>query len=589
MPNASPEVVASSERLAALRTLNLLHTPAEPSFDRLTRLACRILQTPIASISLLDEDCEFLKSQVGFDEPWASQRQLPLDYSYGQHVVAASSPLVIGDARQHPLVSDNRLTLELGIAAFAGVPLALPDGVVIGCLGVFDRQPRGWSDDDLAALTDLATSVISEILARSEQAALAAADDALRKAESVREHAIQRLNLLRRIQVELSESLDLDSVLTIAMDTAQRASGAEHGFIGLLDGEQLRLVHAVGSYVTGAMWDTVGGVIGRALATNKPQLVLDPDADPDYAADIPGIRAQMTIPLMHRDHLIGVINLKTAKPRLFTQEALDFLETVASHITVAIDNAQLYQVSQQQLEELHLLYMRVSELEQLKTDMIRIAAHDLRNPLGVVKASAELMLEDATLTSDQREFLDSIEEAGQKMLKIINDILSLQRIETMQTGGHRDDIDLSDLLRSVFAGNEARAQKKAQTFRLSLPEESVLVYVDAAQIREAMDNLIGNAIKYTPGGGTVTVRLEPFERSVVVEVEDTGLGVPEEQQARLFQPFFRASNARASKIEGTGLGLHLVKNIIERHGGIMRFRSAPGAGSVFGFEMPREN
>ncbi|MFN8560441.1 MAG: HAMP domain-containing sensor histidine kinase [Anaerolineae bacterium] len=233
--------------------------------------------------------------------------------------------------------------------------------------------------------------------------------------------------------------------------------------------------------------------------------------------------------------------------------------------------------------------MRVSELEQLKTDMIRIAAHDLRNPLGVVKASAELMLEDATLTPDQREFLDSIEEAGQKMLKIINDILSLQRIETMQTGGHRDDIDLSDLLRSVFAGNEARAQKKAQTFRLSLPEESVLVYVDAAQIREAMDNLIGNAIKYTPGGGTVTVRLEPFERSVVVEVEDTGLGVPEEQQARLFQPFFRASNARASKIEGTGLGLHLVKNIIERHGGIMRFRSAPGAGSVFGFEMPREN
>ncbi|MCC6801580.1 MAG: GAF domain-containing protein [Anaerolineae bacterium] len=586
MLNASPDLVDHPERLSSLRQLNLLDTPAEPAFDRLTQLACHILATPIAVISLLDDDREFIKSQVGLGEPWATQREFPLDHSYCQHVVAARSALFIGDTHRHPQVHDNRLTLELGAAAFAGIPLALPDGVVVGAFSVFDMQPRIWTDDEIAALTEIAAAASTEIALRSEQTARAAAEQALGKAESALEHTRQRLTLLRRIQVELSETLDLDSVLTIAMDTAQRASGAEHGFIGLLEGEQLRLVHAVGSYVTGSVWRSDTGIIGRALQTGEPQLILDADANPDVVHDIPGVKAQMAIPLVHRDHLIGVINLKTARSKLFTQEAFEFLGTVASHITVAIDNAQLYQVSQQQLEELHLLYMRVSELEQLKTDMIRIAAHDLRNPLGVVKASAELMLEDDSLTVEQRDFLGSIQEAGNKMIKIINDILSLQRIETMQTGKHRDHIDLNQLIRSVFTGNEPRAQKKAQEYRLVLPEESILVYADAAQMREALDNLIGNAIKYTPGGGVVIVRAEQQADRIVVEVEDSGLGIPEDQQSRLFQPFFRASNARASKIEGTGLGLHLVKNIIERHGGMMRFRSALGKGSVFGFEMP---
>ena len=109
---------------------------------------------------------------------------------------------------------------------------------------------------------------------------------------------------------------------------------------------------------------------------------------------------------------------------------------------------------------------------------------------------------------------------------------------------------------------------------------------DPAQLREAIDNLIGNAIKYTPDNGAVRVRLEQNAGRVIFEVKDNGLGIPDDQQERLFQPFFRASNAKASTIEGTGLGLHLVKNIIERHGGKMRFKSVVGQGSLFGFELP---
>ena len=205
-------------------------------------------------------------------------------------------------------------------------------------------------------------------------------------------------------------------------------------------------------------------------------------------------------------------------------------------------------MSQQQLEELHQLYMRVSELEQLKTDMIRIAAHDLRNPLGVVKGYTELLLED---TANAQRRISSIlssrsQQSAQKMLKIINDILSLQRIEAMQQNRDQSEINLAELMHDVFAGNESRAQQKTQAYRLVLPESNVPAYVDLAQLREAMDNLIGNAIKYTPASGSVTVRLETVDDRVIFEVEDTGLGIPEDQQARLFQPFFRASNAKTS-------------------------------------------
>ena len=224
-------------------------------------------------------------------------------------------------------------------------------------------------------------------------------------AEQTLERSIQRLTLLRRVDGELGETLDPDSVLTIAMDTALRASRAEHGFIGLIEGDKLRVMHSVGSYTTGSVWDGNIGVVGRALQTRKSQLVLNPDNDPDFVQDIPGVRAQMVIPLVHRDHLIGVLNLKTRKPELFTREAFEFLGLIASRVTVAIANAQLYQVSQQQLDELHKLYMRVSELEQLKTDMIRIAAHDLRNPLGVISGYADLLLMPGGSLNEEDTFI----------------------------------------------------------------------------------------------------------------------------------------------------------------------------------------
>ncbi|MEP7291172.1 MAG: GAF domain-containing protein [Chloroflexota bacterium] len=705
MPNANPEIIANPERLARLRRLCLLDTPTDPGFDRLTRMAAHILKAPISTVTLVDDHRQFFKSQVGIGEPWASLGEMPLEYSYCQHVVATRQPLIVEDSRIHPLLYDNRSTLEEGLISYAGVPLLTSEGDALGSFCVIDKNRRIWTDDEIDILTELSELVMTEIELREELIRRKETEEALRKseqnlyavitgapiivylvdqdgivlmsegkglktigitpnriigqsifdvfskqpevtagveraleggtvsvmtqqetkigllhyevrispnydsqgkiigaisvandvtdrvlAEQTLEQSIQRLTFLRRVDVELSESLDLDSVLTIAMDTALRATSAKHAFIGLIEGNRLRAVHATGEYQKDNVFDFDGGVVGRALQTQEPQLVLDVDHDPDFIRAIPGTKAQMSIPLIHREHLIGALSLETENPELFTREAFDFLCMISSHVTVAIDNSQLYQVAQQQLEEMHHLYMRISELEQLKTDMIRIAAHDLRNPLGIIKGYTALLLEDKdTLTPDQFDFMKAIDTAGEKMLKIIGDILSLQRVETMQDKANCDEINLHELIQDIAAENEFRARRKNQDYQVDLPESDVPVCVDLSQVREALDNLIGNAIKYTPDNGKITIRLVTEGSRAVFEVKDSGYGIPPAEQTRLFQPFFRASNAKASDIEGTGLGLHLVKNIVERHGGKMRFQSVLGAGSTFGFDLPKSS
>ena len=155
--------VRDGARLSALREAAVLDTPAEDRFDRLTRLAARLLGIPVALVSLVDEDRQFFKSCMGLPEPWASARETPLSHSFCRHVVDLAEPLVIEDAREHPLVRDNLAIRDLGVIAYAGVPLATADGHVLGSLCAIGHEPRAWTDGDIQTLRDLAGAVMTEI------------------------------------------------------------------------------------------------------------------------------------------------------------------------------------------------------------------------------------------------------------------------------------------------------------------------------------------------------------------------------------------------------------------------------------------
>jgi PAS domain S-box-containing protein len=174
--------VQDPARLATLASLDLLDAPAEEAFDRLTRLATAVTGAPIALVSLVDNKRQFFKSAVGLPEPWSTRRETPLSHSFCQHVVARAEPLIISDAREHPLVRGNLAVPDLGVVAYAGIPLLLSTGEVLGSLCAIDTNPREWADRDIAALTDIAASVISEIELR--QASARATRDAAAASQS---------------------------------------------------------------------------------------------------------------------------------------------------------------------------------------------------------------------------------------------------------------------------------------------------------------------------------------------------------------------------------------------------------------------
>src|SRR3954470_189690 len=166
--DAAAAAVAGADRVQARRAAGALASDVPPSFDRLARLAAHVLNAPVALVSLVDADRQFFKSCLGLPEPWASKRGSPLSPSFCQHPVASREPLLVDDAREHPLLRDNLAIRDMGVIAYAGVPLFDAGGFALGTLCVIDSKPRHWTTHQLQLLSDLAASVVTEIsLART--------------------------------------------------------------------------------------------------------------------------------------------------------------------------------------------------------------------------------------------------------------------------------------------------------------------------------------------------------------------------------------------------------------------------------------
>ena len=193
MHAAIDSVIGDKARLDELVRLRLLDTPPEEPFDRLTRLAVRTLNAPVALVSLVDDHRQFFKSSSGLPEPWCSQRETPLSHSFCQHVVSSAAPLVIDDARLNPLVSGNPAVSELSIIAYLGVPLITPTGKTIGSFCVIAPRPVAWTQSDMNALRDLAAFVMSEIALRCAHDDLLSVNAELLRQAAAREEAIVRL------------------------------------------------------------------------------------------------------------------------------------------------------------------------------------------------------------------------------------------------------------------------------------------------------------------------------------------------------------------------------------------------------------
>ena len=232
----------------------------------------------------------------------------------------------------------------------------------------------------------------------------------------------------------------------------------------------------------------------------------------------------------------------------------------------------------------------LKEAEYLKDEFIGIAAHELRTPMAVLKGSIETLLVQTArghgppLAEWQQEMLEDLEQATNRLIELSDDLLDVTRLQAGRLLLQRFPTNVVSLVERVMA----RLQQTTSHHQLEVrTSEAVLqADIDPGRIEQVLANLIGNAIKYSPQGGTVLVTLWQETGTVGISVQDAGIGIPEHQQALIFGRFMRADNAQAAGISGTGLGLYLCRELIERHGGRLWFQSSEGVGSTFFLTLP---
>lgn len=285
-----------------------------------------------------------------------------------------------------------------------------------------------------------------------------------------------------------------------------------------------------------------------------------------------------TAPMTANAREIEVVGMALAMEqrhdRHFSEEDHALAEALGSQIASALRQARLY--------------AEVRELESIKTHMIRMASHDLRNPLSVAMNYFDMLTETLDVSSfseRQRHYLERVRKAHQTMETLIKDLLTLERVESEREALWQV-VDFNALVNAEVDLQRAAAELKKHTLTVQLPAATLYVRGSATQLKQAISNLISNAIKYTPDGGLIQVRLTAKERRLLFEVQDNGYGISKERQEQLFSSFYRAREPGTDHISGTGLGLSLVRTVIERHGGKVWVNSEAGIGSIFSFWLP---
>jgi PAS domain S-box-containing protein len=399
------------------------------------------------------------------------------------------------------------------------------------------------------------------------------------------------LEILRAFDQDLNQVLSIDYVLDRAIEYLQANSDATCGAILLLRGDALEcaIVRGATDEDMRLLLAKCGHLLrGHILAEDADTLVVD-FAESTYPSLLPESKAGMLLPIFTGDKPIGMAILETT--RTFNPRHMTSMNHMINRLATGLENARLYKQAEQQLIELQALYAKVRKLEQTKTDMIRIASHDLKNPLAGMRGYIEMLRWEATnlLGDDQNRYLNEIAQTAERMQDMVNGILSIDRIEQMANNTLDEQVNIGQMANRIIAEHLYSAKQKSHTLTLQVLTDVTTVSGDLYQLQEAMNNLISNAIKYTPNGGDIDVTVQGQGNDIEFVVRDNGYGVPEQMQPRLFTPFFRAKTKETSQIEGTGLGLNLVKNIVERHNGRVIFQSERGKGSTFGFALPLVN
>jgi signal transduction histidine kinase len=586
MPGDVQSILRSPERLAALRRTALLDTHAEEAFDRLTRLACRILRAPIGLVSLLDDDRHFCKSCIGLPEPWQSRRELPLSHSLCKYTLAAGEPLVVTDAREDPVLRECLGVKEIGAVAYAGVPL-VSAGQTLGTFCVLDTVPRHWTDDDIHILRDLAAAVMTEIElratreleveARAEHARREEAEDArwrmalladagaLLADVSRSEASLQRL--AERIIPDLGELCDVE----LLGDGGPFSAGDRLAHVEPAGLDRLRGV--LSSPEARDAWRA-----GEASETFRLCLDDVPSARRGLESLLRrlDVRCLLRVPVLTHEGLAGLLSVGrcSREARPYQDVDVEVAQALAGRIAVALENARLFQ--------------QVREGVRARDEFLSIAAHELRTPLTPLKLQLETLRRSVAAAGlDDPRVLRHLERSAgqvQRLAQLVERLLDVSRVATGRLGLLLEELDLSALATEVTDRFREEAEAAGSRLEVHTPGPVRGVW-DQLRLEQVLSSLLSNAIKYG-ASRPIHVAVEGHGELARLCVRDQGIGLRGEDTGRIFERFERAVSPH--HYGGMGLGLYVAKQIIEAHGGTIVVRSQPGRGSTFTVVLPTQ-
>lgn len=408
---------------------------------------------------------------------------------------------------------------------------------------------------------------------------------------SERRHTEEDQHFLNAATGALQSSLDYRATLQCVADLAVPYLG--DWCVVLMVEEDDSVLPVALAHANGTRHEEARGILERlpsvadalpgvadVLRTGTAVVIAELGHAPRAAGEAPSlsesfhVRSGMSVPMMARGRLLGVLTLVSAESgRSYGDRDLHLAEELGRRAALAVDNARLYHDAQQAL--------------RARDDFLANAAHELKAPLTTIFGSARMLQRWASHEEEQGlhalKVLALAETAAQNLEKLIDSLIDLSRIQSGRFNLERRPVDLCALSRLVV---EETPTTPRHTIELDCADQHVIVEGDEARLELVLHNLLGNALKYSPHGGRVIMRIERDRQQARFTVTDKGIGIPQAAQAHLFERFFRAGNADQARIGGTGIGLYLVHEIVTRHGGSIEVSSREGEGSTFTVCLP---
>ncbi|MCH7589038.1 MAG: GAF domain-containing protein [Chloroflexi bacterium] len=414
------------------------------------------------------------------------------------------------------------------------------------------------------------------------------------------ERGLAELSALQQVGRVVNSRLEMQSLLDEVVEQVRQVLGYEIVEIYLVEGEMLQLKAAKGSedgLAHEMHWSE--GIIGRVTRTNQAAYIPDVSKDPDYVVGYPDSKSEIVVPLSKGDIVIGVLNVESPELGGLGESDLQLLILLADQVLVAVENATLYNRLQKHSSQLErLVEERTSELaealeqarvaERLKTQFVADVSHELRTPLANIRLYLELL----NFGNPERsgEYLETLLRENDRLAILIEDLLAISSLDTGTAMPNLKAEDLNTLVHRLVMDRKRMLAEKSLKLNLEMGDQLPNVMVDEGMITQVIASLMTNAMHYTRAGGTISIntKIQSWEDEewVTLTVADTGIGIPPEEQERVFERFYRGKASRMLPVPGTGLGLAISKEIVDRHHGHISLQSKVDQGSEFTVWLP---